>query len=125
MLPSKSTAATQRGYLIRLRSLRRGRLLRSAPAGRRGAGRRARLERRRPRRGARLRRRLLRDAGRSFQRPELASRLILTDILTGVLTPTADVLSLLWLWLPLVGLYELGIVLCRWAGGGEVVAAVD
>jgi sec-independent protein translocase protein TatC len=33
----------------------------------------------------------------------------------AVLTPTPDAINLLFLWLPLIGLFELGIVLCRLA----------
>ena len=34
-------------------------------------------------------------------------------VVAAVLTPSTDPLSLLYLWLPVVLLYELGIVLCR------------
>jgi len=36
--------------------------------------------------------------------------------LRAVITPSVDPISMLWLWVPMCGLYELGILLCIYQG---------
>ncbi|MBI1832421.1 MAG: twin-arginine translocase subunit TatC [Planctomycetes bacterium] len=40
----------------------------------------------------------------------------LMAIFAAVITPSVDALSMLFLWVPMCGLYELGILLCAWQG---------
>ena len=46
-------------------------------------------------------------------------------IVAAMITPSTDPLSLLYLWLPVVLLYELGIVLCRRAPRPEMEVIVS
>jgi sec-independent protein translocase protein TatC len=38
---------------------------------------------------------------------------------SAVLTPTPDVVTMLWLFVPMYGLYELGILVCAWAARND------
>ena len=37
-------------------------------------------------------------------------------VLAAVFLPTTDAYSMVFLWLPMIGLYEFGILLCVWQG---------
>jgi sec-independent protein translocase protein TatC len=43
-------------------------------------------------------------------------------VFAAVITPSIDALSMLFLWVPMCGLYELGILLCAWQGERESLA---
>jgi sec-independent protein translocase protein TatC len=40
----------------------------------------------------------------------------LLAVFAGVASPSNDLVGMLFLWLPMCGLYELGVLLCRWSG---------
>jgi sec-independent protein translocase protein TatC len=46
----------------------------------------------------------------------------LMAVFAAVITPSVDALSMLFLWVPMGGLYELGILLCIWQGQHESLA---
>jgi sec-independent protein translocase protein TatC len=46
----------------------------------------------------------------------------LMAVFAAVITPTVDAISMLFLWVPMCGLYELGILLCIWRGEQEGLA---
>ena len=46
----------------------------------------------------------------------------LMAIFAAVITPSVDAISMLLLWVPMGGLYELGILLCVWQGEHEELA---
>jgi sec-independent protein translocase protein TatC len=43
-------------------------------------------------------------------------------VFAAVITPTVDALSMMFLWVPMCGLYELGILLCIWQGQQDALA---
>ncbi len=45
----------------------------------------------------------------------------LLAVLCAIITPSPDALSMLLMWLPLVGLYFFGIAMCTWAGRNDPV----
>lgn len=45
--------------------------------------------------------------------------LFVLAILSAILTPTPDVVTMLWLWVPMYSLYEIGILVCAWAARND------
>ena len=54
----------------------------------------------------------------AFDLPLLLTLLTVFDP-PAVITPSVDALSMLFLWVPMGGLYELGILICVYQGEGE------
>ena len=51
--------------------------------------------------------------------------IFLIAVVAAVISPTPDALTLLWLWVPMGLLYELGILLCRLSRGRQLEEAVE